>query len=326
MAHNNKNYYHTLDILKFLFSFCVIAIHVGTYVPTEVNCFFQTLLEVSVPFFFVVSGFFFGGKRLEGKEILHYCRKYIALYLIWTLIYSPISFSHLLQSNNSFFVAITSFIRNIVLYGQNNGSWSLWYLHSLAISFLLIYLFRRIRVPYVMITAIGILIFFGVEWLNDLRQEDTIEPIFQRTINILFRIFVSFRFLQGLAYVSIGILLSHYSSHLSVVHKGLLCVLLFLISQTKTPFCIFFLSAMISTVGTIWKGKRPIALFQKLRSLSTLFYLSHMLFIPFALYLSNDSSNFFLIYLLTTVSTVLFSVLVLILSSKAQFSWLKQLF
>ena len=60
----NKKNYNFIDILKFLFMLCVIAIHchielifgrAGWYI---LHCIFR----LAVPFFFIASGFFFAAK------------------------------------------------------------------------------------------------------------------------------------------------------------------------------------------------------------------------------------------------------------------------
>lgn len=59
----------SIDCLKFIFSLCIIGVHIHLF--EDINIFAyraltQSLFRIGVPFYFIVSGYYFVGK-LEDK-------------------------------------------------------------------------------------------------------------------------------------------------------------------------------------------------------------------------------------------------------------------
>ncbi len=64
-----KKQYVGIDIFKFVFAICVVAIHSSVFYSVEVlkNCVYPLLFNAAVPFFFVVSGFFVSEKIKKNE-------------------------------------------------------------------------------------------------------------------------------------------------------------------------------------------------------------------------------------------------------------------
>lgn len=82
----SKKYYTEIDLIKLLAAIGIVAIH--TNLP-----FFDVIGRLGVPFFAIVSSFFFFRKWLSvanKKDMLNkYLRRITYLYLLWQLIYIP---------------------------------------------------------------------------------------------------------------------------------------------------------------------------------------------------------------------------------------------
>lgn len=76
----------SIDLLKYLFCLCVVAIHCGTLanIDSDVGYFVtQGVFRLAVPFFFVASGYFLGSKIIRNPENMDFMyKKYIKRLLI----------------------------------------------------------------------------------------------------------------------------------------------------------------------------------------------------------------------------------------------------
>lgn len=81
-------------------SFCVVAIHTNPLINCSsrlVLSIYDSVVELAVPFFFIVSGFLLA-QKFDGKNnttiIYKQMKKILKMYLIWNLIYSPLEIYH----------------------------------------------------------------------------------------------------------------------------------------------------------------------------------------------------------------------------------------
>lgn len=125
----NQNY-KGIDLFKFLFALCVVACHINPY-DTQVTGLFQarvflnTLLYSAVPFFFIANGFFLA-KRIktpfEAHEnfftFLQIAKKYLRLFLLWTVVYLPITVYYYIVSNSSPLAIVYNFVDGLFLQGS----------------------------------------------------------------------------------------------------------------------------------------------------------------------------------------------------------------
>ncbi len=92
---DNRN--QMIDLIKFIFSICIIAIHVSLFKDISSMSYYTLtmgIFRLAVPFFFVVSGYFYYKKIREERSIKNNILKIIKVFfiveLIEILIYTPI--------------------------------------------------------------------------------------------------------------------------------------------------------------------------------------------------------------------------------------------
>ena len=93
-----RKQYPAIDIAKFIFCLCIVAIHTGLTlcIPDPVGYVInKAICRVAVPFFFITSGFLFQ-KNLpvadNNKELLLHCiRKYCNRLLKILIFFEPIN-------------------------------------------------------------------------------------------------------------------------------------------------------------------------------------------------------------------------------------------
>ena len=105
-----KNYYG-IDLLKFIMAVCVGAIH-----TQPLYLFSKT------------------DATILSRKSMEVCKKYLSrvlsLYVIWNIIYLPITIFGFKENNMSFARYVLDCIRGFLFIGQQFYSWQLWYLLS----------------------------------------------------------------------------------------------------------------------------------------------------------------------------------------------------
>lgn len=129
---------NSIDLFKLIFSICVVAIHIvplaNFQLPTVIRSIYETVLALAVPFFFLACGYLLG-KKLRGqgrlevkKQISSRINGLVRLYLIWSIIYLPITVIYWIQEDLSPIHVLISAVRGYLILGQQYNSWMLWYL------------------------------------------------------------------------------------------------------------------------------------------------------------------------------------------------------
>lgn len=134
-----KREFYLLDILKAFFALCVVAIHTRPLQDIEnqiLISIYNLIISLAVPFFFTATGFLMAGEI--GKNGADYVngmrRKYIRLYLIWNIIYFPITIWGFAYNSQDITRIVLYWIRGFLFVGEQFCSWPLWYLLSIIYS------------------------------------------------------------------------------------------------------------------------------------------------------------------------------------------------
>lgn len=121
----------SLDILKVILSFFVVALHCKILIDVNTDAYFATvhgLFRLAVPIFLIINGYYFF--KISSKDSL---KKWLlrigTLYIIWMIFYSPFWF-RLSNPLSTMFTII-------------NGYYVLWYLSGTLISGLVVYFLRN---------------------------------------------------------------------------------------------------------------------------------------------------------------------------------------
>lgn len=144
MKNNLSNYnYNCIDLAKFIFAICIVGIHIHPYSQQNIYAHFffnKFLFRLAVPIYFVISGFLCFKKlnlnNVNFSDISKQVFKIIKIYIIWSVIYLPISIYQIINNPNGIKKGIISYIHGLIISGSYGH---LWYLYALIFSILLIY-------------------------------------------------------------------------------------------------------------------------------------------------------------------------------------------
>lgn len=155
--------YTGVDIFKMIAAIGIVAIHTNVL-------FFKTLGRLGVPFFVIVSSFFFFNHYLKlndnqekKKYLIKYLRRIGYLYLCWQIIYIPLAISAFKHSMNRWgeisCLNISRYICTFIYpgYTNNNGWGQSWFLISLLIGiplFLLLCKYLKLWILTILFLAI----------------------------------------------------------------------------------------------------------------------------------------------------------------------------
>lgn len=148
------NRYAQIDVLEFVFAILIVCLHIsGNDQESIVYLIGQYVGRIGVPFFFAVSGFFAYQKVKDGSPLEYLKRqeiKLLRIFLIWTLIYLPITF-HVAYINHgsNVLVGILAYVRELVFLAPAY----MWYLVALIIGLIPFVLYGVSHLPQYTIGA-----------------------------------------------------------------------------------------------------------------------------------------------------------------------------
>lgn len=306
MEHNNtidgnccKNIQlDSLDMMKFICMFLVIAIHVPPFEDLSEKLDFlveQCICRVAVPMYFITSGYLLFRKidirkiKLQGNVIKKYLIRILQLYCIWSLLYLPVSIDF---SKG----VIYAFLRWVVCF-IFEGITHLWYFNALivAVIFCSAFLhFTKGNIKYLLtigalLYIVGLLAQSYYAILSPLLENRVILFLF----NTYLKIFGTTRngIFEGVLFVGIGAFFSlkKIDKEKNRCKLGLLiCSFLFLLeviivnwfslnrANDMYIFLVptaFFLFCLV--MQTKMKAQLP---YSKIRNIGTLMYCSHIYF------------------------------------------------
>ena len=216
----------------------------------------------------------------EGKlRIKSYSKKICKLYLIWTVIYLPLTVYGFYQDGLPLLKSIAIFFRNILLIGENYMSWPLWYLLALIVAVGIIYALLKLKLSknwIVTISTFMAIIGVGLDYCN---ENATLQPI----TDLYFSIFLKTRngFFVGFFYVALGMFLSYkenlsFSLLLVTALLGFVGIIIGVpLSSALVVWAIFVLSISFHSKSV------SVELAVKYRLMSSIVYFIHMLWMAF---------------------------------------------
>lgn len=282
--------YNSLDACKLVMAIFVVAIHTHPFenCPYElVFSIYNSFASLAVPFFFLTSGFFLASKfesplfhKSNLKTIRSYLYKIIKLYLIWTLIYLPMTIYNFIDTGFSFTKSLAIFLRNFFLIGQQYNSWPLWYLLSTIYALFgiltLLKTFKFSKNQILLIAIIVYVISIGVSNLAEYSNElPHLVQFLKKTIKSTI---YTGRIFTGFFYISIGFVISKINGASHKFFFMFLILLLFnslidnsYINPFVRPLCAISLFKSIQSLSL-----RDSILFEFSRKTSMVVYFVHM--------------------------------------------------
>lgn len=342
-----KNYY-LIDIVKLICAILVVAIHTGPFLSINgtLNYFVvQILGRMAVPFFFVVSAFFFfqkldyvaGLKSKENlKKLMRYVIRLLRLYLVWTLIYLvPLSISWLQGGIDA--STFPRFIRDFFFTGSY---YHLWFLPAMLFSTCFVYVLLM-KFKAIKIVEIGLVLYFIGMLVNVYGSVFMKIPLLGDGIKLYLQVFDTTRngLFFGTIYTTIGLYIANNRFHLTRLDLGrrtlVSFVLLFIegfflrgihMDNALTSMYIMLLPFMFYFfLFIITFDLRSHARYQTFRICSTLIYVSHIMFklildaLPF-------EYNSFVYFAIIVVLAVDFAYIVYTLSKRKELRFLRILY
>ena len=312
----STKHYNLLDLVRVYCACLVIFIHMGLGPSFSLA---PCLARQAVPFFFLVSGFFFGKKASQNDNILPLSLKYAAsilpVYAVWALLWTPffLKEAFINHADHSVLYVIAVVLRRICL----AGAAQYWYLLVLAEGIVLLGLvihFRGEKLGWILCIldlilrfmydlhpssgiAAGICKIFYIvfSWENNVIMTGFpllfLGYIFsqnEKLLGTLKRSYIGFIYLASvlLAFIIYGFSNSHYGIPFWFIES----VLLFL-------FC---------TLPSEFDSVIPVSLCRTARNLSSVIYLTHTIILRWlgiTFHIRGIGVRFFLCVLVACVLT-----------------------
>ena len=214
---SSNDKYNVIDLFKLIMAVCVIAIHTNPLYGCNskaVISIYNTVVGAANPFFFLSSGYLIGKKYFGGGQDFHYIlrhiRKLLKLYLIWTVIYSPLTIYYYYNNDASYLFDAADFIRGFLFVGEHYNSYALWYLLSCIYGLSFIYFLLKRNVDFTRVVIVcNTLMIFGFAFTELVSVKESLPVLLKIPTEILWVILgPRGRIFMGAGYISIGMLLS----------------------------------------------------------------------------------------------------------------------
>lgn len=308
------------------------------------------LARIAVPFFFTASGFFLFRKtswdNFDPKVPIKYVKHIFFLYIIWTIIYLPISIHYIKNNEMGISYGIKEYLRDCIFQGSFNH---LWYLTALIFAVILVsfLIYKKVKIKYIVIAA-SIFYFIGLfaqSWFGFITPLREATPQLWSFLKLVQKVIVTTRdgLFEGFLFVSIGMCFAFCNITITktkaligfALSMAAMLFEVFILVYYKIPreFDIFLFLVpatffMFAYVLQVDLADGPI--YKNLRLLSALIYYSHFWVIRVVTVLLKKISvplaNTCLCFILSLAITLIFSAAVIKLSNTKKFKFLKILY
>ena len=327
LSRKTKSHYRFIDIIKFFCSFLIIGIHTNPFGFSSIlDNAFGMLTRIAVPFFFVSSAFFLFKNEFSWKRVMGYCKRMMLLYAVYSVIYV------IYDLVTGQVIWSTFFIKLFV-----SGYQHLWFLQQSVIAVLVIALitqvFKKPKLLYILAAA---LYFIGVMMFTYYPLTEWIEPVEWLHKGIISEIvFERSWFFYAVPYMAIGYYFS--KNPMPRIKHSIIGVA---VSYSLLALeCVIGIFAVHAPSTVLWFSVLPLSFFifslvaqiefnvecnvLALRKSSTLIYCIHLLIV---FILQSLGLNYILLFIVTSVLSLLYSFVVIKLSSLRYLRFLKILY
>ncbi len=315
--------YTGLDVGKIVAAILVVTLHTHALGQgSSADFWLSALCRIAVPFFFITSSFLF---YKRGGDIRKYVFRILILYAVWFVLEAPLTYNKFfVDTDKSLPYNLALFTRGLLI---NSTFYVSWFLTASWQGMLLVWWLSK-KISSKWLVVIGILCFLsslpGTMWYGLIAGTPARQPYW------LFNMMLcpANSFIVAVPYCIAGKFLAEGRIRFSPRWKGfaalaaalLVCILELAICKdsywmSDTYLGLLLLSPIL--VALLSETDVPIGkeTSKCLRNLSTLIYLCHW---PFMFFISKalGQSSGWRLYLLTLAASIVFSVLVYLLSKR----------
>lgn len=344
---SDKTEYYAIDVFRIIAALAVMTIHVEPFIDisSNLNLWDKNVpARLAVPFFLLTTGYFIHSKIKSRDKVLSYVKHIIQLYLVYYIIYTPLMICLQLNSGKTLKKGILTLVKEFFL----AGSLHLWYFLGTAVGVLLLYCLinltklsnKQIMAVVIVFYIIGVI---GNAYKAPMMQIDEIE-------NVLSKYYLIFKTTRNglffcLPYLFIGYYIRE-NGHKIKKHKyGLYSFIFFVLMNfevmqlcskyeikgidmtfTLMPAAVFMFLMLLF----IETPKVNTARASHYRRLSLLIFCFHRFFEKTLILILNNLFGFevnsIVYFIIVLALTVLSAEIVMALSNKKPFQWLKILY
>ncbi len=326
-----KAQYYGIDFLKLFMAVCVISIHAGTLFFCDdlfLKSVHESIIRQAVPFFFISSGFLMFSRlesNLYSSNNINYIKKYILsfakMYLLWHLIFLPISLHGLIRQGDIDAYKIFCFLANYFFVGEQWMSWPLWYLLSSIYAGVVLFVCIKFKINEKLIYILCVLIYIVTFFLPTLLENGAEQSKLIFYANFLFKnTFIFSRVFRGIVCVPIGMLIAR--SRISLpkwlsVTLWLFFTGLLILSQSKDNAFLkdvleIICGSLLVLFALKFNGVPKSSFNLKCRFASSVFYYTHMIwyFLIWCIcnYLLDKKAQGLIVFLSIVILSVLTSM------------------
>lgn len=286
-------------------------------------------------------------KIVEGRyNTSGYVVKLFRLYVTWSLIYIPINIKYWINESYGFRHSVIIYIRDFIFAGTFG---QLWYLNAtiVAVMILTYLLNRKVNIKKVLVGAF-VLYLVGLlaqSWFGLIEPLRDISPRIWKVLQLMQKIIVTPRngVFEGLLFVSIGAYIGIYDKKVksSLALIGFIFSMLLMLGEfilltnlhwiKRYDMYLFLVPATVFLFFLVKSiNFKDNQIYKMLRQVSILIFYTHMWIYTIVSKILRHFSNIIevpmVLFLTTLFLTIICAVLIIKLSQRKNFSWIKKFY
>ena len=224
--------YTTIDLARLFFCICIVFLHSGAYHLLPGEWFFlHCILRLAVPFFFVVSGFFWGLSIYQGDKELNTClknyeRRLILPYIVFSIINIVLAVTEMILNGEKIYKIAFKIIRSIIFYPYG----ALWYVWASMVAVILLFWFIK-KEKITLAIVIGVILYGLALLMNS--YYFLIDGLWvQKLVDLYLKITTSARngVFVGFIFIGLGVCLAKYRRKLQEIRWMVISLIIMAIS------------------------------------------------------------------------------------------------
>ncbi len=164
---NSQKYFQGIDVFKFMCALLIVFMHTYCHDYGQLGKWFhQVITTIAVPYFFIVSGFFFTKGLLRNQDIKTYRNKYLKrvtlMYIFWSIITLPISWFVVIAKGHPDYSLFMKIIYQLRLFFFTGSIGIYWYILALIYNSIILYVAFKYKKDLILYLASILFFIIGV--------------------------------------------------------------------------------------------------------------------------------------------------------------------